>query len=96
MGVSALLVLFTVALFVYMGGMQWYTILFGVPLFIKVLLVLPVLAAVLTAGALVFTVLAWKDKYWGVAGRIYYTVVTLTAVAFIWSLNFLNLLGWRI
>jgi len=94
-GVSALLVLFTAGLFIYMGGMQWYTNVGGVPLFIKILLVLPVLAAVLTVGALVFTVLAWKDGYWGIAGRVHYTLVTVAALAFLWSLNFLNLLGWR-
>jgi len=94
-GVSALLVLFTAGLFIYMGGLQWYTILFGVPPFIKALLALPVLAALLTIGALVFTVLAWKDGYWGLGGRIHYTLVTVAALAFIWSLNFLNLLGWK-
>jgi hypothetical protein len=52
-------------------------------------------AAVLTAGALVSTVLAWKNRYWGIAGRAYYTLVTLAAVAFVWFLNYWNLLGWR-
>jgi hypothetical protein len=75
--------------------MTWYTPIFGTPPFLTALLVLPVLAAVLTVGALVFTVLAWKDRYWGVAGRVHYTVVTITAVVFLWSLNTLNLLGWR-
>jgi hypothetical protein len=94
-GVSALLVLFTAGLFIYMGGRQWYTNVFGVPPFIKALLVLPVLAAVLTIGLLVFSVMAWKDGYWGIGGRIHYTLVTVAALAFLWSLNFLNLLGWR-
>ena len=94
-GVSALLVLFTAGLFIYMGGLQWYTIMFGVPLILKVLLVLPVLAALLTVGVLVFTVLAWKDGYWGIAVRVHYTLVTVAALTFLWSLNFLNLLGWQ-
>jgi len=94
-GVSGLLVLFTAGLFIYMGGLQWYTIMFGVPLFLKVLLVLPVLAALLTVGVLVFTVLAWKYGYWGIAGRVHYTLVTVAALTFLWSLNFLNLLGWQ-
>jgi CubicO group peptidase (beta-lactamase class C family) len=94
-GASALLVLFTAGLFILMGTMTWYTPMFGTPPFLTALLVLPVLAAVLTVGALVFTVLAWKDRYWGVAGRVHYTVVTITAVVFLWSLNTLNLLGWR-
>jgi len=94
-GVSTLLVLFTAGLFIYMGGLQWYTIMFGVPLILKVLLVLPVLAALLTVGVLVFTVLAWKDGYWGIAVRVHYTLVTVAALTFLWSLNFLNLLGWQ-
>ena len=92
---SALFVLFTVVLFLSMGNIAGYGIVFGVPPFFKVLLVLPVLAAVLTVGALVFTVLAWKDGYWGIVGRVHYTLVTIAALAFLWSLNFLNLLGWK-
>jgi hypothetical protein len=40
-------------------------------------------------------VLVWKDSYWNIAWRVYYTLVTVAAVAFIWFLNFWNLLGWR-
>jgi hypothetical protein len=54
-----------------------------------------VLAAVLTAGALVYTVLAWKNGYWGIAARAYYTLVTVAGVAFVWLLDYWNLLGWR-
>jgi len=39
--------------------------------------------------------LAWKDSYWGIVGRVYYTLVTLAAVGFVWFLNNWNLLGWR-
>ena len=94
--ISVLFVLFTAGLFIFMGNMTWYSVFFGTPTFLKVLLALPVLAAVLTVGALIFTALAWKGGYWKVAGRIHYTLVALAAVAFIWSLNFLNLLGWRV
>ena len=69
--------------------------MFGVSLITRLVLGLGVLAAVLTVGALVYTVLAWKDGYWGVIGRAYYTLVTLAAVAFVWFLNYWNLLGWR-
>jgi len=44
-------------------------------------------------GALVFTVLAWKNHYWHLARRVYYTRVKLAAVAFVWFLNYWNLLG---
>ncbi len=69
--------------------------LMELPWILKIALGLGVLAAVLTAGALVYTVLAWKNRYWGVASRLYYTLGTVAAVAFVWFLNFWNLLGWR-
>jgi hypothetical protein len=68
---------------------------FGVSLIDRIVLGLGVLATMLTAGALVYTVLAWKNGYWGIGARIYYTLVTIAAVAFVWFLNFWNLLGWR-
>jgi hypothetical protein len=92
-GISALNLLFLVGIAIW--GMELLAPLFGVSLMTRLVLALPVLAAVLTVGALVFTVLAWKDSYWGIAGRMYYTLVTLTAVAFVWFLNFWNLLGWQ-
>lgn len=76
-----------------MGGMT--NELLDPPLIIKVILGGGLLAAILTVGALVYTVLAWKNGYWGVAARVYYTSVTVAAVAFIWFLNYWNLLGWR-
>ena len=68
---------------------------FGVSMIYKIVLGLGVLAAALTVGALVYAVLAWKNSYWGIAGRVYYTLVTVAAVAFVWFLNYWNLLGWR-
>jgi hypothetical protein len=61
----------------------------------EIVMGLGVLAAVLTAGALVYTVLAWTNGYWKLAFRAYYTLVTIAAVAFVWFLNYWNWLGWR-
>jgi hypothetical protein len=69
--------------------------MFGVSLIDKVTLGLGVLSALLTVGALIYTTLAWKDRYWGIAFRVYYTIVSLASVAFAWFLNQWNLLGWR-
>jgi CubicO group peptidase (beta-lactamase class C family) len=78
------------------GNVMWgEQIVFGVPFAYKVTLGLGVLSALLTVAALVYVVLAWKDRYWGVAFRTYYTLVAAAAVAFIWFLNQWNLLGWR-
>ncbi|MGE5250582.1 MAG: serine hydrolase domain-containing protein [Bacteroidota bacterium] len=71
------------------------TELHGVALPIRILLVTTVLSALLTAVALVYLVLAWKDRYWGLASRLYFTLVTVAAAAFVWFLNYWNLLGWR-
>ena len=69
--------------------------LFGVSIIYKIVLGVGVMGAVLTVGALVYSVLAWKSSYWGVASRVHYTLVTVAAVAFVWFLNYWNLLGWR-
>ena len=68
---------------------------FGVTGLDMVVLGLGVVSALLTVGALVYTVLVWKNGYWGGAARAYYTLVTIAAIAFVWFLNFWNLLGWR-
>jgi CubicO group peptidase (beta-lactamase class C family) len=70
-------------------------ILLAPPLIMKILLGLGVLSSLLTAGALIYTVLAWKEGYWGTAFRAYYTLVTVAAVAFVWFLNYWNWLGWQ-
>ena len=93
LGISVLNLLFVVGTVLVLGSLGFPR--FGVPLIYRIVLGLGVLAAVLTAGALVYTVLAWKNRYWGIAGRAYYTLVTVAAVAFVWFLNYWNLLGWR-
>jgi hypothetical protein len=69
--------------------------LHAISLMARIVLGLGVLSAVMTVGALIYTVLSWKNSYWGPAARVYYTLVTVAAVAFVWFLNFWNLLGWR-
>jgi CubicO group peptidase (beta-lactamase class C family) len=69
--------------------------LFGVSTIYKIVLGLGVLSAALMVGALIYGALAWKRGYWGIATRVHYTLVTVAAVAFVWFLNYWNLLGWR-
>jgi hypothetical protein len=82
-----------VAVYSWLWG--YPVMLFGFSTAYKIVLGLGVLAAVLTVGALTYTVLAWKNRFWGTTGRLYYTLVTVAAVAFVWFLNYWNLLGWR-
>jgi hypothetical protein len=65
------------------------------PMVLKVIMGLTILSAVLTVGALIYMALAWKNRYWGIFSRGYYTLATFAAVAFVWFLNYWNLLGWR-
>lgn len=54
------------------------------------------IAALLTGGAILFAIVAWKNRYWNARARVHYTLVTLAALAFIWFLNYWNLVGWRL
>jgi hypothetical protein len=91
LGISALNVLFVLGTFIWGNPKP----MFGVSPAFQVVLGLGVLSAALTAGALVGMALAWKDRYWGTASRLYYSVVSVAALAFVWFLNQWNLLGWR-
>jgi len=91
-GMSTLYVLFLIGMVIVLSDPS---MMYGVPPLLPFVLVLPLLAVILMIGALGFTVLAWKNKYWSFAGRLYYTLITLAALAFIWLLNYWNLLGFR-
>jgi hypothetical protein len=93
-GICLLTVLFLVGLAIWFRPMH-PSELHVIPLSVEIVIGLGVLIALLTPAALVYTVLAWKDRYWVVAFRVYYTLVTLAAVAFVWFLHYWNWLGWR-
>jgi CubicO group peptidase (beta-lactamase class C family) len=95
LGISVLNLLFVLGTLQWLNTFQTYGVSLGVPKFYQIVLGLGVFSAVLTAAALVYTVLAWKNSYWSVAFRAFYTLVTIAAVAFVWFLNYWNLLGWR-
>ncbi len=81
-GISILNLLFVV------GNVLWgEQIAFGISLIYKIVLGLGVLSALLTVGAPVYAVLAWKRGYWGVAFRAFYMLGTVAAVVFIWFLQ---------
>ena len=91
LGGAAVLSLAFVALFVI--ATPDAKVLTGEASLLNVLGFISIPLAVLAIGAVVFTVLAWKEHYRGIAGRVYYTLVTLAAVAFVWFLHYWNLLG---
>jgi hypothetical protein len=36
--------------------------------------------------------IAWKNRYWRVTGRLHYTLVALAGIGFTWFLHYWNLL----
>ncbi|MBE7433283.1 MAG: beta-lactamase family protein [Anaerolineales bacterium] len=93
-GISLLNVLFVVGLALWFRPMR-PSELHDIPQIVEIVMGLGVLSALLTPASLVYTALAWKDRYWGVAYRIYYTLATIAAAAFVWFLHYWNWLGWR-
>jgi CubicO group peptidase (beta-lactamase class C family) len=66
------------------------------PASFKASLVLPLIAIPLTLAVLVFAVQAWQAGWWTRYGRAQYTAIALGSVAFLWLLNYVNLVGYNI
>jgi CubicO group peptidase (beta-lactamase class C family) len=79
------------------GTVRWFNPVpvFGTSPTYKVVLGLGCLSAVLTVGAMLSTLQAWRQGYWSVATRLHHTVVVIAAITFVWFLNQWNLLGWQ-
>jgi CubicO group peptidase (beta-lactamase class C family) len=70
-------------------------LIYALPPVFKVALLFPLLAIPLTLAVLYFAYRAWQGGFWTRYGRIQYTVIALVGVAFLWSLNFANLVGYK-
>ena len=62
---------------------------------IPFLLVLPLITTALTVCLFVFLFLSWKEKFWSLFGRLYYTLVVMAVAFFILFLWYWNLLGFN-
>lgn len=90
-GMSGLFLIFLIGFTVIFTDAQ--EISYGVPLILKVLLALPVVSSLLALGVLGMTVLAWKERYWTLCGRIHFTLIFLVGGGFVLFLNYWNILG---
>ena len=68
---------------------------FGVSPLAAAMLGVLLCGAIVGLATPVFALLAWKDGYWSPLGRIHYTVLAVATLAFVWWLNYWNLLGFR-
>ena len=61
--------------------------------FLAAVRVLPYPVAALVVGVVVYAALSWKHRYWGLLGRLHYSLVALAALTFVALLVYYNLLS---
>jgi len=70
-------------------------LVYGVPLSIRVILVIPIITGILSLAFLALAVIAWVRGYWSLIGRLYYSIIALASVLFVLFASYWNLLGWK-
>jgi CubicO group peptidase (beta-lactamase class C family) len=71
-------------------------LIFAVPKGLYAVLTLPLVGLLLVALAVFLLVRVWREGYWTRASRLFHTAGVVAAIAFVWFLNYWNLLGYRI
>ncbi|GAA3017347.1 serine hydrolase domain-containing protein [Streptosporangium longisporum] len=71
------------------------SILYGVPVSLRILLLLPPLFLALTVAAIATTVIAWRHRPVGVLARAHQVTLLAGMSALVWFCLYWNLLGWR-
>jgi CubicO group peptidase (beta-lactamase class C family) len=72
-----------------------YDYRFLFPFYMVIVLGTILAASILVIGPLIFTFLAWRRRFWSLAGRIHYTLITLALLGMVWLTYYWNLLGFR-
>lgn len=95
-GVALLGVLFNLGVEFWIGNSQYrLKLVYGMTPEMVALLWLGVVMAVLTLWVAYFAIQAWRKQWWSLAGRLYYSLLTVAALAFVWFLTNWNVLGFR-
>ena len=68
---------------------------FGYPVDLTIAGILALVSSVGAFAVLACSAGAWRQRAWGIAGRLHYTLVAVTALYFVWYLNEVNLLVLR-
>jgi hypothetical protein len=89
--VSALNLVFLLVVLLSLGE----ELVFGVPLLIRAILVIPIVTGVLSVVFLILAGMAWIRGTWPLVGRIYYSLIALASVLFVLFVGYWNMLGWR-
>jgi CubicO group peptidase (beta-lactamase class C family) len=56
--------------------------------------ILPWITSLLALGLAGLCVMAWRNKFWGLSGRIHYSLIALSALGLLWFEFYWHLLGW--
>jgi hypothetical protein len=70
-------------------------LVYGVPLLIRVILVIPIVTSILSVVTLALALVAWIRGYWSLLSRLYYSLIALGSVVFVLFAAYWNMLGWR-
>ncbi|MGH7444493.1 MAG: serine hydrolase domain-containing protein, partial [Longimicrobiales bacterium] len=92
-GIALLNIAFVVAIVALSA--DFWALVSGPATGLKLALLLPILAGLLTIGALIMAFRNWRDRTGTRGARLRYNTVVVAAIVFMWSLNMWNLLGWR-
>jgi CubicO group peptidase (beta-lactamase class C family) len=90
-----LLCLAFVVLFAAVVGGNIEDLLYALPASLYVTLALPLLALPVALAVSWLAVRAWREGWWTRYSRIQYAVIAVAGLAFLWSLHYWNLLGYR-
>ena len=69
--------------------------MYGVPLLIRVMLVIPIVTSILSLVFLALTVIAWMRGYGSLVGRLTYSLIAIASVLFVLFAGYWNMWGWR-
>jgi CubicO group peptidase (beta-lactamase class C family) len=89
--VSALNLVFILVVLLTFGE----ELVFGVPLAIRVILVIPIATSILSVATLALTLVAWVRGHGSFVGRLHYSLIAAAAVLFVLFAGYWNMLGWR-
>jgi hypothetical protein len=89
--VSALNLVFLLVILLSFGE----GLVYGVPLPIRVILVIPIVTSILSVVFLALAVIAWMRGTWSLVSRLTYSLIALASVLFVLFAGYWNMLGWR-
>jgi CubicO group peptidase (beta-lactamase class C family) len=93
-GASGLGLVFLVGLAAILFG-DTSDYIYGVPLNLRLLLILPILVMLLFAAGLGYTVVGWRGGGASLVSRVHQVVVLTSLVALVWFCAQWNLIGWQ-